>query len=86
MPQDEFTPIQRRMLLVLSDGQPHAAAELHACLYERDAPLSNIQSHITAIRKRIRPKGQDIICVQNGETRYQHVVIVPISSAIAPIK
>lgn len=57
-----FTPIQQRMLIVLSDGLPHPREELHACLDDELSPYSAIKAHLSSIRKILRPKGQDIIC------------------------
>ena len=58
----QLTPTQEKMLGVLSDGMRHTRQELHACLSDELAPLSNIQMHISNIRKVLRPIGQDIIC------------------------
>lgn len=57
-----YTPTQRKMLAVLSDGLPHPRAELHACLNDELQPHDHIHPHLDGIRKHIRPKGQDIIC------------------------
>ena len=73
----EFTPIQRAMLKVLSDGQAHTRKELHRCLSDRLGPLTNIAVHLVGIRKVLRPKGEDILCIiENGESKYSHVRIV----------
>lgn len=56
-----YTPTQRKMLAVLSDGLPHSKAELHSCLHDDLGAVENIQIHLTNIRKRIRPKGEDIL-------------------------
>lgn len=58
-----FTPTQRRMLEVLADGQPHTKKELHACLVDELGPLSNVEFHISEIRRAIKPFGEDILCV-----------------------
>lgn len=76
-----FTPTQQKILDVLSDGLAHLREELHACLPDELGPLKNVQNHITAIRRRLRPKGQDIVCViSNRGIRYMHVrLLVPLS-------
>jgi len=50
------------MLEVLKDGLPHDRGELHACLGDELAPFSAVRVHITYLRHKLRPKGQDIIC------------------------
>lgn len=56
-----LSKIQRQMLEILSDGKPHNRKELFACLYEQDAPIYNIITHISKIRKYLRRQGQDVI-------------------------
>lgn len=69
-----FTPTQQCMLDVLSDGQAHTREELHACLPDEMGALSNIQAHLCAIRKQLRPIGQDILCEFKHRTlHYRHI-------------
>jgi len=69
-----FTPTQKRMLKVLSDGQRHTREELHACLDDELSALSAIQAHITYIRKHLEIRGEDIVCVARDRSyHYQHV-------------
>lgn len=70
--------IPEKMLAILSDGQPHSRQELFACLYEQDAPLSNIKIHITAVRKMVRPRGLDVVLrlTNTYARRYQLVRLV----------
>lgn len=72
---DSLSPIQRKMLEVLSDGMPHTREELHACLWDEQGALSNIKAHITAIRAKLRPIGEDILCEVGYKLqfRYRHV-------------
>lgn len=66
-----WTPTQRRMLAVLADGQPHHKSELQACLPDE---LSTIYMHVSNIRAKLRPQGQDIICEYRHQTiYYRHV-------------
>ena len=53
--------VQTRMLRVLSDGLPHEAEELVACLADELGDGTNIHPHLTALRKEINPRGEDII-------------------------
>ena len=68
------TPVQQAMLRVLSDGIRHDPKELHACLPDQEGALSNIQMHLSNIRKVLRPKGQDVICeLANRRVYYRWV-------------
>jgi hypothetical protein len=72
-----FTPVQQRMLMILADGKPHTREELHACLEDELGALSNIQPHLTYIRRKIRPLGQDIICeFGNRRLFYRHIRLI----------
>ena len=72
-----FTPTQKRMLELLSDGLPHRREELHKCLEDDLSQLNAIQPHISRIRDKIRGKGEDIICVYFERTiGYQHVRVL----------
>ena len=58
-----FTPIQQRIIDLLSDGMPHSREAILECL--QDELVNNQQAHkmhIMAIRYKLRPRGQDIIC------------------------
>lgn len=57
-----YTPIERKLLDMLSDGRPHHRAELHALAWDRQDRLQNMQIHISNLRKKLRPKGRDIVC------------------------
>lgn len=77
MNNGKFTPTEKRILTVLSDGLPHTRQELHRCLSDELAELSAIQPHISRIRRRLQNKGQDIVCVLcNRQIQYQHVRIL----------
>ncbi len=67
-----LSPTQSRMLTVLADGQLHRKKELHDCLDDGLSAMNAIHAHITAMRKVLRPKGQDIIVqVYSGERLYR---------------
>lgn len=69
--------VKGKMLAVLSDGMPHRREELHACLWDEDGDLSNIQIHISHLRKVLRPRGEDIVCEYVGMTfQYRHVKLL----------
>lgn len=73
MDLSDLTPIQRKMMGVLSDGSWHSVVELHRCLNDDMGSLTNVRAHLTAIRKVIRPLGEEIACVNmEGTTYYMH--------------
>ena len=72
-----LTPTQTRMMEVLRDGMPHDREELHACLDDNLSALTAIQPHLTYIRKVIRIRGEDVLCVLHGRRiKYQHVRVM----------
>ncbi len=80
MEAGNLTPIEERMLKILSDGKPHSKAELHGCVYT--GALDNVGKHVSNIRKKILPLGQDIaLKLIRRKLHYQHVIIM--NSALA---
>jgi hypothetical protein len=70
----QFTPTQRRILAVLSDGLPHTPGELHACLDDELAGRNAVQFHLSKLRKTLREVGQDVICeYYQRRFTYRHV-------------
>lgn len=57
-----LTGIQKKMLTILRDGQPHTKEELGTCLYDDQAPLSAIAYHIVYIRQQISPQQYEVVC------------------------
>lgn len=71
--------VPQRMMNLLSDGRPHTLKDMEACL-EEDVPPLDISPHLTALRKALRPRGEDILCRREGNTTwYSHVRIVNIA-------
>lgn len=78
-----FTPVQLRMLSVLSDGMPHLRTELHKCLWDEQSHISAIRDPISRIRKKIRPLGQDIVCEYvDRQICYRHIVLLPVPNPL----
>lgn len=72
-----YTPTQQRMVDVLSDGQPHRREELHACLVDELGAVENIRVHLSALRAKLRPLGEDILCEYRGhQFYYRHVRLI----------
>jgi hypothetical protein len=63
---DGLTPVQQRMLVVLSDGNHHPIEDLYRCLEDTNRPVHNVHPHITAIRKALNPVGRDVECVRRN--------------------
>jgi hypothetical protein len=62
MPGDTFTPVERKMLRVFSDGLRHTKGELFGCLNDDLARASAVWFHVSNLRRKLRPAGQDIVC------------------------
>jgi hypothetical protein len=74
-PAVAYTATEQRMLDVLADGALHDREELRACLWDDHGAASNIQPHLSAIRRKIRPKC-DIACILlGGAIKYQLVCL-----------
>lgn len=74
MANNGFTPTQQAILDVLSDGEGHSTRELHGCLPDELTDLKQVRGHIFNLRKKLRPEGQDILCVmQMGRFYYRWV-------------
>lgn len=73
---DALTPTQARMMALLADGLPHARGELRLCLHDELGAVSNIEPHLTAIRKHVRPSGRDVLCVIHRRTVHYQLVLV----------
>lgn len=79
MSTNGFTPTQRAILDVLSDGKPHTPAELRPCLGDDLAGNAAVRMHVCRLRKRLRERGQDIVSVTDRHRfRYQHVKLLPL--------
>ena len=70
-----FTPTQQRLLKLLSDGMPHTRKELVKCLDDELTSLDTVNVHISYLRRKLRPIGQDIICEMGSSYKlgYRHV-------------
>jgi len=69
-----FTETEQKMLDVLADGEPHTYKELQGCLYDEQGTYRNVARHMSRIRKRLKKKGETIVCVWHKRKHcYQHV-------------
>ncbi len=70
----EFTPTQQKILQVLSDGLPHPFSELLDCLPDDLSGITALRMMLSRIRRKLRPRGEDIICQHlNHSHQYRHV-------------
>lgn len=76
MIQKSFTPTERAILDILSDGQPHAKDELIACLPDDLGDFGNVQNHLTNIRKKIRPREDIIAQLVQRRVYYRHIRVL----------
>ena len=83
-----FTVTEWKMMRMLADGEPHTRKELHSCLEDELGRLLNIKPHLQAIKKKIRPLGEDIVCIlgRGRLIQYRRVRVLPPSALpdIAP--
>lgn len=70
-----FTKTEQRIVDVLSDGAAHLRAELMELLPDPEmGVVKNLNNHLGSIRKKIRPSGQDVLCViVNRRLAYRQV-------------
>jgi hypothetical protein len=61
-----FTSTEQRILAVLGDGERHRQSELQAVLDDELASKGSVFTHLSRIRVKLRPIGQDIICEFNN--------------------
>jgi hypothetical protein len=74
----KFTPQEQRLLDVLADGMPHPRRELKGVLYDELAEgYGALSVALTYLRKKLRRKGQDIVCelVRRG-IWYRQVILL----------
>ena len=70
-----WTPTQKRMVELLNDGEQHHMNELKRCLFDNaQGSAANVNCHLTAIRKKLRPIGRDVLCqFIEGESWFRQV-------------
>lgn len=78
--ETRFTPVQRAIMDVLSDGKPHTKEELKSCLWDDMGVSKTVIIHISNIRKIIRPLGY-IITIQVYRRTCSYILSRSISPA-----
>ena len=70
----EFTPTQQKIMNLLSDGEPHGKIDIYNCLPYELGQLNSVHRHLTHIRRKLKPKGEGILCViVNRKLAYRYV-------------
>lgn len=73
-----YTETEKRILKTLSDGHRHTRDEIAACLPELPNNYKLINTHISNIRRRLRLRGEEIVCeLNNRRICYRHVRLLP---------
>lgn len=71
-----YTPTQKRILQVLSDGQPHSRYELKDCLNDELVEMRVLAVHLSKLRKAL-PTGETIVCeLFKRGIHYRHVRLI----------
>lgn len=72
-----YTDTERRLLRILSDGNPHLKDELKDVMNEgQDCSDHNLSQFILRINEKLSHIGQKVVCINNGrqkQARYQHI-------------
>lgn len=72
----EYTPIQKRLMKVLKDGKLHTMDELFKCLEDDWGTRSNVRTHLTILRRKLRTLGKDVITeLIRGCHYYRYVTV-----------
>ncbi|MCK9570497.1 hypothetical protein M0R72_16235 [Candidatus Pacearchaeota archaeon] len=76
-PKQLFSASQIAILKLLNDGLPHLREDLIKVLPDSNPDCINrhhVNDHLTALRKKIRPLGHEIVCeLLNRRVSYRHV-------------
>jgi hypothetical protein len=64
-----YTPTETKILKALSDGQYHCRYELLGLFSNDETQFNVLSQHITNMRGKMRPRGEDIVHYLNPEGR-----------------
>jgi DNA-binding winged helix-turn-helix (wHTH) protein len=75
---EEFTPNERQLLRELSDGFGHRRDDLMRVVFDdSQASPYQIRNLVSRLRKKLRPRGHDIICeARDCRFFYRHVILL----------
>jgi DNA-binding CsgD family transcriptional regulator len=69
-----FTPTQKKIMDILSDGHPHLETDLIKLGIDEFANPRTLKMHLSMIRKKIRPKKREIISTRLHRKLYYQLV------------
>lgn len=72
--QRGWTPIQGRIMEMLSDGGPKTREQLLECLQDSEGEAGALAVHLTCLRRLINPRGYDITCRLSGGASWYRLV------------
>jgi len=75
-----YTPVELRLLKILSDGERHDIRELLQYLNDDLANPSNVRFHVCKLRKKLTKARCSILCERDNGTAYYRLVAYYIST------
>lgn len=73
-PELKYTPTEKRILNLLSDGEAHLIKDMISCLEDELSDSKTVTVHITNIRSKL-PRDEWIVCeVKHRKTYYRHII------------
>jgi hypothetical protein len=71
-----FSPTQKCLMEILGDGNQHPRDELMKCLWDELGKPVNLSNHLTLLRKKLHPIGQDVVSERHrGDTGYLYRLV-----------
>lgn len=69
-----FTPTERKIIHLLSDGRRHLNIEVARVVDPEVLSTKGLKMHFKNLRSKLNPIGQEIVCIRYfGKYYYQHV-------------
>jgi DNA-binding response OmpR family regulator len=69
-----WSKTEQKIYDTLCDGRVHKFEELYEHLTNGDCSRDAVSAHVGRMRKKLRPRGLDIVCVfRNRKTQYQMI-------------
>lgn len=69
-----YSPTQQAIITLLADGKSHHRCAIRDCVGDCYTSWAAVAMHLMALRKKLRPMGQDIICELRNATIYYRQV------------
>lgn len=65
-----FSPTERKIFELLRDGDKHTKSEIKETFSDHLCSDNTLRVHIHAINRKIRSKGQEVVCIRKNWTSY----------------